>query len=207
MKEKSSTLSASVGKILKANWKGAKKIVILIAIIALVCTMVLWKLNQPAHEIDITTISTLEKIVNISELSTYTTQYNGIAQATSEADPDEIEYYVSYQSTLKAGIDFNKIDFQVNETEKTITATIPEVYFTDISVDIGSLDYIFIDDKLNQSTVSAQALTLCEEDVTRESKEQEAMIELARQNAINMVTALIDPILAQTKPDYTLQVV
>ena len=157
-------------------------------------------------EMDVTTISTLEKIVNISELSTYTAVYNGIASAVDEEDPDEVRYYVSYQAKINAGIDFSKVNFLVDDEQKTLTAILPEVYYTDIIVDVGSLDYIFMDPSANSSKISAEAFSLCEADVERESKENTAIIELAKDNAMNVVTALIRPILQEKYADYTLKV-
>ena len=48
--------------------------------------------NQPP---EIVTLSTLQKIVDVSELSTYTAVYNGIATVNDENKPDEVKYYVS----------------------------------------------------------------------------------------------------------------
>lgn len=44
------------------------------------------------------TVSTLEKIINTSELSTFTAIYNGIAEVMSTESPEEIDYYVSYEA-------------------------------------------------------------------------------------------------------------
>lgn len=50
--------------------------------------------------------SDLEKILNISDLSTLETAYNGVAAVTNPENPDKIDYYVSYESKVKTGIDF-----------------------------------------------------------------------------------------------------
>ena len=50
-------------------------------------------------------------------------------------------------------------------------------------MDIGSLDYIFENKKANTENVSEQAYKKCIEDVTRESAEEKAIYELAKQNA------------------------
>ena len=59
--------------------------------------------TEPAQEV--VTISTLEKIIHTSELSTYTTAYNGIATVMNEKDPEEVDYYVAYEAKVNAGID------------------------------------------------------------------------------------------------------
>lgn len=155
----------------------------------------------------VTTISTLKQIVNISELSTYASVYNGVASQSDDKDPDKILYYVSYKAKVNAGIDFSQIDIVVDDEAKTITATLPDVKFTSVTVDASSLDYIFLDDKANTSTVSAQALSLCKQDVETETQELDAILDLAKENATNIVTASLGPILQQTAPGYTLHVV
>lgn len=150
------------------------------------------------------TVLTLEKIIKVSELSTFTAVYNGIAQVMNEEKTDEIDYYVSYEAKVNAGIDFDKITIVIDDTEKTINITLPEVYITDINVDIASLDYIFLNDKANVSTSSQKAFKACEADVRTESEQQEAIFELATQNAKNILTALTRPIIEQLDAEYTL---
>ena len=46
------------------------------------------------------TVPTLQKIISVSELSTYTAVYNGIAQVPNPDKPEKIDYYVSYDCFL-----------------------------------------------------------------------------------------------------------
>ena len=59
----------------------------------------------------VTTISkaSLEKVFEISELSTVDYSYNAVARAYEE-DGVTPKYYVAYEGTVTAGIDFSKID-------------------------------------------------------------------------------------------------
>ena len=92
----------------------------------------------------------------------------------------------------------------MDKEQKRIKVTIPEVYITDVNVDIASLDYIFVNDSANTSTVSQQAFKACEADVQAESQQQEKICELAEQNAKNILTALIRPIVEQLDEEYEL---
>ena len=87
-----------------------------------------------------------------------------------------------------------------------ITVKIPEIKITDVNVDIGSLDYIFENKKANTETVSEQAYKECIEDVTRESAEEKAIYELAKQNAKNTMEAIIQPFMEQLDEEYQLQI-
>ena len=94
----------------------------------------------------------------------------------------------------------------MNEKDKIITVTLPEIKITDVDVDIASLDYIFMNKKANTETVSAQAYKKCIEDVANESNSTDAIYELAEQNAHNIVEALINPFVEQLDREYKLEI-
>ena len=132
--------------------------------------------------------------------------YNGVASVANEEKPENIDYYVSYEAKVKAGIDFELVEVEVNEAEKIITVTLPEVKITDVDVDIASLDYIFMNNKANTQNVSAQAYKKCIKDVTKESNSTDEIYESARQNARNIVEALISPFVEQLDSEYKLEI-
>ena len=158
--------------------------------------------DEPVKEI--ISVATLKDIINVSELSTFTAVYNGVAELKNQENTAETDYYVSYEAKVKAGIDFEKIVFNVDSEQKRINVTMPEVYITDVNVDIATLDYIFVNDAANTSTVSQQAFKACEADVQAESQKQEKIYGLAEQNAKNILTALIRPIVEQLDEEYEL---
>lgn len=153
---------------------------------------------------EITVVSTLERIINVSDLSTFTAVYNGIAEVPDEKNADKVDYYVSYEARVEAGIDFAKIGIGIKD--KVITVRLPEVKINDIVVDISSLDFLFFDNNANTLTVSEQAFKACEQDAQTESESQSAIFELAQQNAENVVKALIKPIVDQLDDRYELVV-
>ena len=184
------------------------KLLALVVIVILICGIVavfaVTKKDQPKPEV--ITISTLERIINVSELSTFTAVYNGIADVKNEKKPEETDYYVAYEAYVDAGIDFEKIKFSVDNEKKSIFVDIPEIHITDTTVDIASLDFIFLNEKANTSTITQEAYKACEEDVANESERQSAIYDLAKQNAVNVLTALINPIIEQLDTEYTLTI-
>ncbi len=162
--------------------------------------------NDKENKPEVLTVPTLEKIVKVSELSTFTAVYNGIAEVMNEEKSDQIDYYVSYEARVDAGLDMDKIDIDMDEETKTIHITLPPVYIMEPSVDISSLDFIFYNTKANSSTITQQAFRACEEDVKAESTKQDAILELAQQSAVNFVTALVDPFVEQLDAGYTVTV-
>ena len=185
-----------------------KHIVVLFVIILVIITalMIKIKIFNKKSEPTIISKATLEKVINVSDLSTFEAIYNGVAAVENEEKPENIDYYVSYEAKVKAGIDFALVEVEVNEAEKIITVTLPEVKITDVDVDIASLDYIFMNNKANTETVSAQAYKKCIKDVTKESNSTDEIYESARQNARNIVEALISPFVEQLDSEYKLEI-
>ena len=188
-----------------------KKIVIAVAAGALALILVgtlvvLLPKGEKESEPSIITTSTLEKILNVSDLSTFEAIYNGVAKVTNPDDPQEIDYYVSYNATVKAGIDFEQVVISVDEDAKIISVKLPKIKISDITVDIESMDYIFVNDDANTETVSEEAYKKCIDDVTRESNNETAIFELAEQNAKNIVEALIRPFVSSLDSEYQLQI-
>ncbi len=152
------------------------------------------------------TQSTLEKVVRINRLSTFMSIYNGIATVYNEQKPDSVDYYVSYEATIRAGIDMEQVSIEMNEDEKKILVYLPKASIQDSSVAIESMDFIFQNDKSNTSTVSAQAYQACIHDLETESNQESAILENAQSSAENYVTALLQPLVEQLEEDYTLEV-
>ena len=149
---------------------------------------------------------TLERVLDVSELSTYEAIYNGVTTVMNEKKPEKVDYHVCYEARVKMGIDFEKVEIFVDNTAKQIKITLPEVKVTDTVVDIGSLEYIFVNKKANAATVSEQAYKACIGDVSEESRKTEDIYILARQNAENIVSALVDPFVKQLDPDYMVEI-
>lgn len=180
---------------------------LVLAIVVLVVVFIVVPTAQnDKKQAEIVTVSTLQEIINVSELSTFTAVYNGIAQVMNADDPELVDYYVSYEAKVNAGIDFEDIYIDVDEDTFTVHITVPPVTLTDVNVDISSLDFIFYNEKANTSTVTEEAFKACEADVEKESQEQEAIYELAEQNAKIVLTALVRPIIDQSETEYSLVV-
>ena len=145
---------------------------------------------------EIVTISTLQKIVNISNLSTVKFVYNG---STGVSNGDKTDYYVSYKSIVSVGVDFSKITMEKDPVENKIYVNVPSPDITDISVDIESLDFIFTNKKADKLSVLQTAYEKCIEDVKNECKSEEnaKMFALAKKGVEDTIRALADPIIEQ----------
>lgn len=92
----------------------------------------------------------------------------------------------------------------MDDAAQVVKIDIPDVHITDINVNISSLDFIFFNKNANKSTVTSEAQKVCEADVQKESKKQDEILRLAQQNAVNVIKALVNPIMEQLDADYTL---
>lgn len=182
-------------------------IIVIMIMAALVAVMFIMLKNDPKEsKTEIISKSTLEKIIEVSDLSTFEAVYNGIAEIMNEEDSGSVDCYVSYDAKVRAGIDFQDVEITVDDEQKMVTVELPDIKITDIEVDITSLDYIFENDKANTATISEKAYKQCIKDVERESGKEDAIYELAKQNASNIVEALISPFMKQFDAEYQLQI-
>lgn len=73
---------------------GMKKWLLLLAVMiiaALLCIMAFFTMSKGKEEKrEIITVPTLEKIINVSDLSTFTAVYNGIAVVNNEKKPEKL---------------------------------------------------------------------------------------------------------------------
>lgn len=181
------------------------KFAILVMILILLFTLYRGITKNKPRQIDITSAATLEKIVKVNKLSTYTAVYNGVTEVRNRDNYEKIDYYVSYKAKVYLGIDFDKIAIEVDEEAKTIKFTIPPIHTTEVNVDISSLDFIFYNKKSNTLAVTQEAYAVCNEDARRECSNIPEISVLAKQNAINAIRALIKPMMEQSKLDYRLE--
>ncbi len=186
-----------------------KKIIFPLAIVLVivVAVLIVMIVNPYRPQAEILSTSTLERIIDVSELSTFEAVYIGVATVMNEDKPENIDYHVYYESKVQAGIDFKQITVDIDRENTKIVVTLPEIKITDITVDIASLDYIFVNEKANTDTVVEQAYKECIDDVTNESSQEHAIYELAEQNAKNVISALVSPFIDELEEEYILEVV
>ena len=193
----------------KLDKKLRKWMMILIVVLAAaVAMLVALRVNEHRNkpEPQVLTVSTLTDMIPVSDLSTVTSTYNGVAQVMNEKNPDKLDYYVAYEAKVQAGVDFADLQPEVDEASKTVTIRVPAAHFMDANVDVSSLDFMFNNKKADTSGVTERAYKACQADADRECSCSEAILELARENAVNTVEALTRPLVEQLYPEYTLVV-
>ncbi len=181
-------------------------IFLIILLIVLIAAIFGFVRSRNKSEKEVITKSTLEKMIDVSELSTFEAVYNGITQVMNKADEEKVDYHVYYEAKVKAGFNFEEVKIDLDDREKKIVITLPKIKINDINVDIASLDYMFENKKADTETVSQEAYKAAIADVTEESKNETAIYELAKQNAVNIVEALVKPFVQQVDPEYQIEI-
>jgi preprotein translocase subunit SecF len=199
-------------RVKKQKFKEKNKLRIIIPVILVMLVVVLFigyrikKTLEPAgHKVTTVSKASLEKVLDISELSTLDYNYNAIA-TVYEDDNTTVKYYVAYEGTVNAGIDFSKIEVSEPDEEKHITITLPEIEIQNTNVDMGSLDYIFIKSKYNKETVSQEAYLASQNDLESRANDTVELEQMAKDNAVASVQALIQPWLDQLDEGYTVDI-
>ena len=196
-------------KKLKKHWKLIliSAAVIIASVAAIVVTVSLNKEEElppePEPEIDVS--AALTKMVRISRLSTLKSIYDGVAEVRDEKT-NNIKYYVAYKSIVKTGIDFSKVEIELDEEANVIHVKVPTALIDGIDVDMSSLEFMFMDEKYNTPEVTAEAYAICNKDALSDCANQKAIFELARQNATNVLKAMTSPIVEQLEAGYTVVV-
>lgn len=180
-------------------------VVVIAAIIALVVVISRPKPEKGPGPQEVDTVSTLMKVVKTSSFSTYEVVYNGVCTVYNEKKPENIDYYVSYTATIKAGFDFNEIKISKDEENNEILISLPPIELYEPNVKIEDLDYIVVNKKVKTETISADAYKICRADVEERAKNQDAIYKYAKENGERLVKGLITPFLDNLDKEYTIR--
>ncbi|MDE8702264.1 DUF4230 domain-containing protein [Adlercreutzia equolifaciens] len=172
----------------------AAKIAIVIGASAVVLLAVLFAVLGPGQSSffdkeDFVTSAQLEKAVDIDELSTAEFVYNGIAEKCKENG--EVDFRISYDAKVKAGIKMSEVTFEVDNVAKKVYPHLPKVDITNIEVDTDQLSYM----PENPDGDLKEILKICEQDIANEASDAEDFEVAAEENLRAVIEALTNPIL------------
>ena len=158
--------------------------------IALLMYILVFSLSGCGDGKTIVTESTLEKAVEVSDLSVAEYNYNGIYEHFKK-DSDKVDYRIKYNAVVKVGINMGDISFTIDEENKTVTPKLPELTINDVIVDTKSLGYMPEDSDVEVN----EAIKYCKQDVQSEAEASEELKEVAEENIQSVVEALVKPLL------------
>ena len=159
--------------------------------------------NEP--EVSVISESSLKEILKIDELSTLEYFYNSVA-TVSEEDSEKIKYYVAYEGAVRFGIDFEEIDISIDTDSKEVIVTIPDIKVVSFKVKQETMDFIFIKDKYETETVLTEAYSVCLSDLETKVLAETSLFDMAKENAVSSIEALICPWVEQVDGEYTVSI-
>lgn len=168
--------------------------VVAVAVIAVIGAV---KASNSSGKRTVITTSSLKEVIQISELSTGEFCYNGIVSIPKKDNENKTEYSAKYDSTVKAGIDAKDIDFVIDHDNKTVNPVLPDISIIDVLIDEKSISTI----PENATAKLKETLTACKEDALKEARESKELVEIAKSNLQNTITALLTPVLKESGYD------
>ena len=133
----------------------------------------------------------LEKIVNVSKLSTAEYVYNGIAEVAN--DEGEITQRIKYDATVRAGIDMEDISFDIDNDAMTVTPILPDITIDDPELDVSSFDYMPSDPDMELPEI----ISIASQDALSEVEESGGIFQTAETNLRSAIKALTLPIISK----------
>ena len=193
------------------NLLRSKKIALMIAAVGCVLLIgvcvfgIVWVIQSSAEgKVKTVSHSTLEKLMEIGDLSTLQYDYASVAVMTTENG--EECYYVAYEGTVWVGIDFSSVRAEVDKQEKKVIFTLPEAKVCEVMTDVDSFDFIFVKDRFETETILPQAHALSLADLKQKAENDNSLLTMARKNAEEALRALAEPLLKAADERYTVEV-
>jgi|GEM_PF-1806118 len=189
------------GKMKESRWiKRCKRLiakhlfvfVLCIGVIAIgfACLMRFGLLNK-ADKASIKTSSLLMDAIDISELSMAEFRYRGIADIYSDEERTRVRCRVCYNAIVKAGIDMEKVHFDVDTERRVVTAVLPDIDLKVTIIDEQSMALLPSDVNVGIDSM----LKYSKEDAETEARESTELINTAQENLKATIEGLLFPIL------------
>ena len=184
-----------------------KKIVVgCIVCVCVICAILILPkiINPNGGKVIPITKSSLEKVIKINDMSTLDYTYNSITDVKDENGKEK--YHVAYEGKVTAGIDIKKINISVDEQNKKILIVIPEAKIQSVDVNMGTMEFIFEKVKYETETVSQEAYKASLDDLEKKANSEKDLLSMAKENAVDAITALITPWVEQIDEQYTVEI-
>lgn len=173
--------------------KGFTGLFIITVLVVVGLISVIIQTGSEKKEKKLISTSILIDTIDIAELSTAQFTYNGIAQVYEDEDKEKIKCNIRYSAKVKAGIDMDKVKFEIDETNHTVKPILPEIKITASTIDEKNISFIPSNVKIELK----EALVTCEEDAQKEATESTALLNASKENVQSIIQALLYPIIEE----------
>ena len=154
--------------------------------------------------------SSLDKVVEKSDLETVSFTYNVIAKKCKNDkncdlksnDIDDFKYVVSCKGTVTAGLDFQNVKIDVEENKKIVTVKIPEATLSK-TPSVGSVRFLNEDVSADELP---NARNLCAETIKYKSEADEKLLPAAKEQARVVLEEFYSQWIKAYNPEYKVEV-
>ena len=187
-----------------------KKLLSIVMIIVGIIIIVLLIVFNKEGETRTTIKSTLDRVVQKSDLETVNFTYNVIAKKCKNNEEcnlnsnniDDFEYVISCEGTITSGIEFKDVKIDLNKNSKKLIVTLPDAKVKEIN--IGTLKYIN-GDKMPADELP-NAIELCRKTIESKSHIDENLLPAAKEQAGIVLKSLYEQWLKAFDKDYKLEI-
>lgn len=196
-----------IKKIFVLLWRLIKFLGFKFLIIILIAGLIYFGISRSrGGEVIVTSESSLQKIEEIAELSTLEYIYNSKVTVYEE-DQTTAKYHVAYDGLVNVGIDFQNVKILVDQENKLLEIIVPQPRILDVTVDSGTLDYIYEKRAYSQDpTLAQEAYEAAVSDLETKAKANKELTEMAKQNAKNTLRSLYEPWAKEADSEFEVRV-
>ena len=193
----------------KMKTKNNKGLVLLLIGIIIVLVGVFVIPNKEG-KIKISAKTSLDRLVEKSDLETVNFTYNVIAKKCKDMnncnlksnDIDDFEYVVSCKGTLTAGIDFKDVKIDINKKEKKLIVTLPDATIKEININSTN----FLNGKDVPASELPNARKLCEDTTKEKSDKDGKLLPAAKEQASVVLESFYEQWVKAFDKSYTVEV-
>lgn len=181
-----------------------------ILIVIVIILVIIFVANNKEGQVVVKAKSSLDRIVEKSDLETVSFTYNVIAKKCKDENNcnlkstniNDFKYVVSCKGTLNAGIDFEKVKIDLDKKNKTMIITMPEASIK--SANITSLKFLNGEDVPANEFPSAR--NLCEETTRKKSEEDGKILIAAKEHASDVLQSFYEEWVKAFDKNYKVEV-
>ena len=177
----------------------------------LVLLIIIFIVSSKEGQIEMKVKSSLEKVVERSDLETVTITYNVIAKQCKDEescdktsnDINNFQYVVSCKGSIVAGIDFQKIKIDVDRKKKKVIVKVPEATIIE-EPNVNSIN--FLNGKEIPASELPNARNLCQATIKEKSSVDEKLIPATKEQSVIVLKEFYDQWIKSYDSSYSVEV-
>ena len=135
------------------------------------------------------------KLSKVGELTTVKLNYTGFLQYQDKGIPifNRSDFIMTYEANARVGIDLEKVEIEVDNTNKMVSLTIPKAEIQDVKIDTSEIKYYDSDFALfnvDEKEDGNKALELAEK-YAQEELGKMGVLESAVEHALTLIKGLL----------------